>query len=49
MSTLTAASTTSARTARADEALPTTMRATVFVAPGRIELREVPRPTAGPG
>ena len=26
-----------------------TMRAAVFVAPGRLELRDVPRPTAGPG
>jgi threonine dehydrogenase-like Zn-dependent dehydrogenase len=26
-----------------------TMRAAVFVAPDRLELREVPRPTAGPG
>jgi threonine dehydrogenase-like Zn-dependent dehydrogenase len=26
-----------------------TMRAVVFVAPGKIELRDVPRPTAGPG
>jgi alcohol dehydrogenase len=26
-----------------------TMRATVFVAPGKLEVREVPRPTAGPG
>ena len=28
---------------------PATMRAAVFVAPGQIELRDVPRPTAGPG
>lgn len=28
---------------------PATMRAAVFVAAGRIELRDVPRPTAGPG
>src|SRR6185369_7306137 len=49
MSTLAAASTSSTRTARSDESLPATMRAAVFVAPGRIELREVPRPTAGPG
>ena len=27
----------------------TTMRAAVFVAPGTIEVRDVPRPTAGPG
>ena len=26
-----------------------TMRANVFVAPNRIEVREVPRPSAGPG
>jgi threonine dehydrogenase-like Zn-dependent dehydrogenase len=26
-----------------------TMRAVVFVAPGKLELRDVPRPTAGPG
>jgi alcohol dehydrogenase len=49
MSTLTAPSTASSRTTRSDEALPATMRAAVFVAPGQIELREVPRPTAGPG
>jgi threonine dehydrogenase-like Zn-dependent dehydrogenase len=29
--------------------LPATMRAAVFVAPGKLELREVPRPVAGPG
>jgi L-iditol 2-dehydrogenase len=30
-------------------ALPATMRAHVLVKPGEIDLREVPRPTAGPG
>jgi alcohol dehydrogenase len=28
---------------------PSTMRAAVFVAPGRLEVRDVPRPVAGPG
>ncbi len=49
MSTLTITPTESTPATRADETLPATMRAAVFVAPGRIELREVPRPTAGPG
>jgi threonine dehydrogenase-like Zn-dependent dehydrogenase len=36
-------------TLRAAPAATATMRAAVFVAPGTLELREVPRPTAGPG
>jgi L-iditol 2-dehydrogenase len=34
---------------RRDDALPATMRAHILVKPGEIDLREVPRPTAGPG
>jgi threonine dehydrogenase-like Zn-dependent dehydrogenase len=34
---------------RRTEGSTLSMRAAVFVAPGRLELREVPRPTAGPG
>jgi threonine dehydrogenase-like Zn-dependent dehydrogenase len=37
------------QTFHAASAATATMRAAVFVAPGKLELREVPRPTAGPG
>ena len=37
------------QTFQAAPAAAATMRAAVFVAPGKLELREVPRPTAGPG
>ena len=49
MSTLVTEHTRPLRDATSASTLPTTMRAAVFVEAGRIELREVPRPTAGPG